>query len=152
MDAPNVFRSKVDWWLFLILASIPGIPMAAVWTSAGGSPPLSLWTPLIIAGLLVVAFAPVRYVIEGETVSVQCGLLRWEFTAFHVKEVQSVQPTWDILASPALSMDRLDIDLGFRPRILISPKDKAGFLRALQGLDPELRPVNDSLIRRAPEQ
>jgi hypothetical protein len=152
MDAPNVFRSKIDWWLFLILLSIPGIPMAAVWTRAAGSLPLSLWTPIIIVALLVIAFFPIRYVIEGETISVQCGLLGWEHTAFHVNEVQSVQPTYDILASPALSLDRLNVDLGFRTRIMVSPKDKAGFLRALQTLDPELRHVNGSLIRGAPER
>jgi len=147
MDGQNVFRSKVDWWLFLILLSIPGIPMAVVWTRSAGSPPVSVWTPLIIAGLLVVAFFPVRYVIEGETISVQCGLIQWEHTAFHVKEVQSVQPSFDILAAPALSLDRLSVDLGFRAGVLISPKDKAGFLRAVQALDPELRLVDDSLIR-----
>ncbi|HYI92445.1 MAG TPA: PH domain-containing protein, partial [Bryobacteraceae bacterium] len=71
------------------------------------------------------------------------------YTAFSVEEVQSVRCTHNPLASPALSLDRLSIQLGFRGNILISPRDKAGFLNALGALDPGLRPVDGSLIRVA---
>ena len=147
MGSPKVFRSKIDWWLFLILLSIPGSQIAIGWTKfAAGSPPASFWIAVAVPVLLVIAFFPIRYVIEGGTVSVQCGLIGWEYTAFPVKDVQSVRSTHNSLSSPALSLDRLRVDLGFR-EILISPKDKAGFLRALEKLDSQLRPLDDSLIR-----
>jgi hypothetical protein len=150
MDAATVFPSKVDWWLVLILLSIPGIPIALQWAElASWSPPSSFWTPIIVVTLLVIAFCPIRYVIEGETVSVQCGLISWEYTSFQVQEVQSVRPTHNLAASPALSLDRLSIDLGFRAGILISPKDKAGFLGALAELDPQLILRDGSLVRSA---
>jgi hypothetical protein len=150
MDATTVFRSKVDWWLALILFSIPGVPMLVRWTRFDtGSLQPSFWIPVIVAAALLVVFVPIRYVIEGETISVQCGVIGWEYTAFHVREVQSVRPTYDILASPALSLDRLSVEMGFRGAILISPKDKAGFLRALEKLDSQLRLQDGSLIRVA---
>ena len=150
MTSPNVFRSKIDWWLVLVLLSIPGWQIVMGWTKlAAGSPPVSLWIAIVVPALVVIAFFPIRYVIEGETVSVQCGLIGWEYTAFRLEDVQSVRSTHNPLASPALSLDRLKVDLGFRGEILISPKDKAGFLRALGALDPQLRTLGDSLIREA---
>ena len=104
---------------------------------------------MAVVGMVFVGFFPMRYVIEGETVSVQCGLIGWECTAFRVQEVRSVRAAYDILASPALSLDRLSVDLGLRGEIMISPKDKAGFIRALESLDPHLRLQNDSLVRDA---
>jgi hypothetical protein len=148
MTPTHGFRSKVDWWLILILLSILGIPMAVQWGQlTAGSVPSSLWTPMVVVAALAIAFVPIRYVIEGETVSIKCGIIGWEHSAFHVQEVLSIKESYDVLAAPALSLDRLSVDLGFRGQLLISPKDKAGFLRALAELDSRLRPENGSLIR-----
>jgi len=139
----------MDWWLVVILLGIPGWPIATEWTGlATGSRPAP-WIAMVVLALLVIAFFPIRYVIEGETVSVQCGLIGWEYTAFHAEDVKSVRSTHNPLASPALSLDRLSVDLGFRGKLFISPKDKAGFLRALGALDPKLHRLNDSLVREA---
>jgi hypothetical protein len=147
MDAPLAFRSKVDWWLILLLAGIPVIPLAIEWNDGGRSSPAFFLIPAGIVALISIVFFPIHYVIEGETISVRYGIMRWEYTAFRVQEVQSVRPTFNPLASPALSIDRLSVDLGFRGKLLISPKDKAGFLRALAQLDPQLRPQDGSLLR-----
>jgi hypothetical protein len=146
MDTTAVFRSKVDWWLILILLSIPGAPFAMLWKTSGAFPS-AFWTPILVVTILGAIFFPIRYVFEGETVSVQCGIFRWEHTAFHVNEVRRVRPTHDVLASPALSLDRLSVDLGFRGEVLISPKDKSGFLRALTQLDSGLQLRGGEVIR-----
>ena len=143
-----MFRSKIDWWLVVIVLSIPGWRIATEWTKlATASPPASFWIAIGMLALLALGFFPIRYVIEGESVNVQLGLIGWEYTAFRVEDVQSIRPTHNPLASPALSLDRLSIDLGFRGNLLISPKDKAAFLSALGTLDPELRLLGGSLIR-----
>ena len=150
MSPQNVFRSKIDWWLILLVFGVPSLRIANEWArGATGNPPVSFWILLFVLAIGVIAFIPIRYVVEGRMVSVQCGMLGWEYIAFPVEEVESVRSTHNPLASPALSLDRLSIELGFRGRILISPRDKDRFLRALEALDPELRPVDDSLIRVA---
>ena len=150
MSPPNVFRSKIDWWLILLVFGVPGSQITNEWLRrTTGNPPVSLWIMLFVLAIGLIAFFPIRYVVEGRTVSVQCGMIGWEYVAFPVEEVQSVRSTRNPLASPALSLDRLSIELGFRGRILISPREKDRFLRALEALDPELRPVEDSLIRVA---
>jgi hypothetical protein len=143
-----MFRSKIDWWLVVIVLSIPGWRIATDWTKlATASPPASFWIAVGALAPLVIGFFPIRYVIVGETVSVQLGLIRWEYTAFRVEDVQSIRCSHNPLASPALSLDRLSVDLGFRGNLLISPKDKAAFLRALGTLDPQLRLLGSSLTR-----
>jgi hypothetical protein len=150
MSSPNVFRSKIDWWLMLLICGVPAFQIGKEWMKdTTRMPPVSAWTPVLVLAVVVIAFIPIRYVIEGRVVSVQCGLIGWEYVAFPVDDVQSVRSTHNPLASPALSLDRLNIELGFRGRVLISPKDKAGFLRALGTLDPQLRPADGSLIRVA---
>jgi hypothetical protein len=144
----DVFRSKIDWWLILLLVVPAILPVATELTKHGVVPAAaSRWMPTIVLALLAAIFFPVRYVIEGTTVSIQCGLIGWGYRAFSVSDVQGVRPTHKPLSSPALSLDRLEIDLGFRGAILISPRDKAGFLTAMQTLNPELRLRDGSLVR-----
>jgi hypothetical protein len=148
MGSETVFRSKIDWWLILLLLVSAGWPVAMQWTRSGtGYPPHSFWILIGVPALFVIALAPIRYVIEGRTVSVQLGLIGWEYTAFSVDDVQSVRPTHNPLASPALSLDRLNVDLRSRGTVLISPKDKAGFLNAIRTLNPQLQLLDDSLVR-----
>jgi hypothetical protein len=144
------FRSKVDWWLVLLVLAVPGWQIAAEWTRrVGGYPPASFWVLIAVLALMGVTLVPTRYVIEGRTVSIQCGLMAWEYAAFPVEDVLSVQPTHNPLASPALSLDRLKVRLRSGGDVLISPGDQKGFLRALSALDPQLRPDGRSLLRTA---
>jgi hypothetical protein len=64
-----------------------------------------------------------------------------------VDEIESIRPTHNPLSSPALSLDRLNIELHTGRNILISPKDKSGFLQALMTLDPRLQRSDRSLVR-----
>jgi hypothetical protein len=88
-------------------------------------------------------------VIEGNTVSVKCGFIGWEYAAFSIRDVRSVRPTHNPLASPALSLDRLRVELPIHGDLLLSPKDKAGFLQALTQINPALQLHNGSLVRAA---
>ncbi|MGH9627730.1 MAG: PH domain-containing protein [Bryobacteraceae bacterium] len=145
-----MFRSKIDVWLLLLLLGIPAWRIAAEWSNHGTAyPPVSFWILVTVLAVFVIGFIPIRYVIEGTTVSVQLGLIGWEFAAFHVEDVRSIRPSHNVLASPALSLSRLRVELGFDGPILISPKDQAGFLRAIGALDPQLRIVDGSLVRAA---
>jgi hypothetical protein len=142
------FRSKVDWWLVLLVLAVPGWQIAAEWARRGGGyPPASFWVLIALVALMAITLVPTRYVIEGRTVSIQCGLIAWEYGAFAVEDVQSVQPTHNPLASPALSLDRLKVELRSGGNVLISPRDKEGFLGAISALDPQLRPEGRSLLR-----
>ena len=61
--------------------------------------------------------------------------------------IDAVEPARNPLSSPACSLDRLRIEYGAK-RIMISPLDKAGFLRALAARAPQLEVSGDSARRR----
>ena len=56
-----------------------------------------------------------------------------------VADIVGVTPSRNPLSSPALSMDRLNISYGKRKFILVSPEDKAGFIRAVEQAKQELQ-------------
>lgn len=68
------------------------------------------------------------YSIEGPTLKVRSGPFNWKIP---IDQIQSITPTKSPWSSPALSMDRLRITWGNNRRILVSPRDKEGFAKAL---------------------
>ena len=142
-----VFRSRIDWWLVIIALAVPGWQIARQWSERGSALPPAFWITLGVLAFLIIALAPIRYVVEGRTVIVQCGLIRWEYAAFSVDDIQKIRPTHNPLGAPALSLDRLNIELTSGREILISPDDKSGFLRAIEALNPQLRLAGNSLVR-----
>ena len=49
-----------------------------------------------------------------------------------MNEIKTVTPTSNPLSSPALSLDRLQINYGRWGSIMISPKDKEAFIQDLE--------------------
>jgi hypothetical protein len=134
--APKRFKSKIDRWLLYLLIAVmifEVVVMSAAATQADG--PLEatvlILAALVIVGLLGSMLIGTHYTVDGNTLRIACGPFRWKVP---VDAIDSVEPTRNPLSSPALSLDRLRIQYGKR-RILVSPADKAGFLRAI-GQDP----------------
>ena len=127
------FRSKVDWWLAVVLvtcaaASVVGVVAVAVAESAFlalGLVPLLL----ISAGLPLWLLRCTDYTFDEVNLHVRCGPFSWRVP---LQEIRTVTPTHDPLSSPALSLDRLRIEFGRMESIMVSPKDKGGFLAELR--------------------
>ena len=146
----TVFRSKVDAWLvalvFVSLAlATAGAAIAAV-TAGEARVWLGLAFFLAVGGFVAWLFATTRYELDGRTLTARSGPLRWRVD---VGTIASVTPSRNPLSSPALSLDRLDVRFGKGKRILLSPADRDGFLRALARADPALERKGDGLQRSA---
>lgn len=128
----ETFSSKVDTWLVLILAASALLALcgvgAATWAGEM-SIAASVATVLVTAGVPVWIFATTRYDISNESLIVRSGPFRWSIP---LVEIKSVTPTRSPLSSPALSLDRLRIEYGQGRVVMISPSDKAEFLRVLE--------------------
>ena len=126
------FKSKIDRWLLLLLVAImvfEVVVMSIVATQVN-SPREA--TVMIVAALAIVALigsmlVGTHYTVSGNTLLVACGPFRWKVP---IDAIRSVEATRNPLSSPALSLDRLLIHYGNR-RIMVSPSDKAGFLKAI---------------------
>lgn len=143
------FRSKVDWWLGVLLVALPAIGLVtAIMLQLSGDSGAAIvgWLSLAGIGLLYVLVVwPVEYTLEADELVVRFGVMR---SRIPYRSISGVSPTRGVLASPALSMDRLAIDTGGKLAPMISPADRDGFLAGLATRAPHLRRDGDRLVAR----
>lgn len=141
--------SKVDWWLGVLIAAVPvGSVLAAVALHLSGDHggALVAWVSLAAIGALYVGVVwPVAYELHDEALVVRFGIIRSRVPYASIREVR---PSRSVLASPALSLDRLAIDTGTRPALTISPVDRDRFLGDLAARATHLVRDADRLATR----
>lgn len=131
---PVVYRSAVDRWLVVVLGFgmlLAGTSVAIVLVVGDAAArAIAALVALAGVGLPIWILRSTSYTLTGPELLVRSGPFRRRVA---IADIASITPTTNPLSSPALSLDRLRIEVrGARP-ILISPADKAGFLAELEG-------------------
>jgi hypothetical protein len=124
----KIYKSKVDWWLVLLVAGIFGYPIM------DGILMHDYFLSVLFSGILLVFFLlskTVTYKIEGE------NLIIWH-TKIEIKSIRKIYRTNNPLSSPALSLDRLAIVYNKFDEILISPKERNEFIDELLKINPSI--------------
>ena len=125
------FKSAVDWWYYLVVVLAAAIAFSAVVPAVlGGELSFVLGAATILLTLLLPVWLLVstRYEIDAKTLLIRSGPFSWRIA---LSEVQSVKPSRSLLSSPALSLNRLEIQYGGGRRILVSPEDHDAFIDAI---------------------
>ncbi len=135
---PKRFVSKVDGWLpgvFVVVVLIQVFALAAAMTESGaqGGIAVGVVAILLTVGLFTWLLRSTFYEVSSDTLRIVCGPFRQRIT---ISDIKTIEPSRSALSSPALSLDRLRISYGENRRVLVSPADKRGFMRAL-GRDVE---------------
>ena len=141
------FKSKIDWWLYLLLIFLPFQSVGVlIYLYAQGDP--NAWADwigvFIVAGIYGGLLFSLYYELEEDALLIRFGMVR---SRVAYKDITLVEPTRSLISSPALSLDRIQIhsktDLG----TIISPKDKSLFIETLANhvehlelIDEKLRP------------
>ncbi len=127
------FKSKIDRWLFLVLVLaivIDFVVIAAVLLQPGD--PLTATITIIASSLVVALIISImigtHYTVTRDLLVIRSGPFRFNVP---LHQIESVRESRSPLSSPAMSMDRLLVRYGKRRRIMVSPDDKAGFLKAI---------------------
>ncbi|SEL03026.1 PH domain-containing protein [Maribacter orientalis] len=127
------YPSKIGIGLVIFIAAVlvgSTIPMI--------SPPI--WVGLIINLLLFIfighLFLTTYYVIDGDSLYIKSSFLINK--KIDIKRVKKISETNTPLSAPAVSLDRLEIVYDEHGSILISPKDKLGFIAQMTRLNPEI--------------
>ena len=135
---PKRFVSKVDAWLpavFVLVVLIQIIALAGATADSADTMGILIGVGVLL--LTVVLFLwllrGTYYEVSADTLKIVCGPFRQRIT---ISDITAIEPTRSALSSPALSLDRLRIRHGKIRRVLVSPADKRGFIRAL-GFDEE---------------
>lgn len=139
-NAVTVYRSKVDAWLVAVLVTSVIASMVGAMFVVPVRPPLTWALAALIAGVGV--FLPLwllnstRYSLLAGELLIRCGPFRWRIP---LAGITGITPTSNPVSSPALSLDRLRIDYGTGDSLMISPRDKAGFIRELEAARRRMR-------------
>lgn len=132
----TTFRSKLGKELIIpISILIVGLGSLMAWQR--------IWPGLmVIAGVAIFVtyiFLTTYYQIDGKSVKIRCGLF------FNLKididAIRRISETNNPLSSPATSIDRLEIKYQKDRKIdtvMISPKDKTGFIKMITELNPAI--------------
>jgi membrane protein YdbS with pleckstrin-like domain len=149
----QLYPSKRDGWIVVLLWAAAAVILFVAGNLWRAPAPFALRLLISVLLILVAAFMlwtlyRTRYTLTESTLIVQSGPFRW---VIDMKAITEVFPTRNPLSSPACSLDRLQIRYGnSRPGIMISPQDKAGFLRALAARSPGLKLDGDRALRDKP--
>jgi hypothetical protein len=124
----KIYRSKIDWWLMLIVYG------AFVYPVVDGIRMKQYILSLVFVGIILLIsflFYNTRYTIEGE------NLLIWR-TKIDINSIRKVYKTRNPLSSPALSLDRLAIVYNKFDEVLISPVERDDFIQELLKINPNI--------------
>ena len=129
-----VFKSAVDAWFWVLIGGT-AIVLIAVMVPVLKSGSVITLAAMVMAvalglGLPVWLAFSTDYRIEQDTLHIRSGPMSWTIKR---DSITSVTPSRSLLSSPALSIDRLEIRYGKNKSILVSPRDKAAFIQALEG-------------------
>ncbi|MEI7492231.1 MAG: PH domain-containing protein [Bacteroidota bacterium] len=127
----KTFRSKVDTWLLATLIILLGgtaslMAYERIW--------FMMVSIMLIAGFISYMLFNTIYRISGKTLIIRSGFLSRQ--TIEIGSITRISESNDIITSPAASLDRLEIIYGKRKRILVSPRDKTGFIKELSLVNP----------------
>ncbi len=147
----TVFRSKVDRWIVVVLGSAAMLSFAVSLVVAVVSPSatekalvLGGWCAL--TGGVAWLLRSTRYLVEDARLLVRSGPFSWSIP---YDRIEAVLPSTSPASAPALSLDRLELRGTGRRSLLVSPRDREGFLAALLARCPHLTRVGP-VLRRPP--
>lgn len=124
-------RSRVDWWLPLLIVGATVAILLDVARSPDAQRGAQLTAVVVAAvclGLLGWLVLSTHYTFEDIALVIRSGPLRSEVPYARISRVEHSR---SFLAAPAMSLHRLMIHFGVADIALISPADVPGFLRAL---------------------
>jgi len=102
---------------------------------------LGAWAGVIVIAVVLAfvihLFATTYYTIDGAKLKVRSGFLI--NITIHINTITKIVPTRSILSAPAVSLDRLEVFYNKYDSVIISPKDKMGFIA-------ELKEVNEGIV------
>ena len=126
------FESKIDLWLILFLVLIFG---GILVRSAYDQNWISFSFILLVVIFIAYMFSTTFYIIENKKLVIKCGI--FYNLSIEIEKIKRISESYNIISSPALSFDRLEILYNKFDIVLISPKDKRRFIEAIEKINPE---------------
>jgi hypothetical protein len=148
MPDPRRFDSAVGSCIVIPMVAVLAL---LVTTQARGLSVLPLVLLTALLAFLLWTMRSTYYVFADGHLVVRCGSVSRRIRVADIRRVRAVR---SVVASPALSADRLELTGGFGA-VLVSPRDRQGFLDLVRDAAPDARvevgPVSVGGAARAPD-
>ncbi len=136
-----VFKSKISTGLLiLLLIAILLAPAIMLYHRT------HVWEAIILllltSSICLPSLLNTRYTIEEKVLKIRSGIFYKKNLA--IDSIRKIVETNNMISSPAASLDRLELFYNNFDSVLISPKDKAGFIRIIQAINPEVEVIYKS--------
>ncbi len=135
----KTFKSDISLGIFVILMVLLGASFLITLSSNSGLLSMVVFFVQLSSIILVLnIFLQTDYTISNEgKLFIRCGV--FYKTNINISDIHSVEQTSELTSAPALSFDRLEIKYGNNKSIIISPKDKRGFIEKLLMIQPTIQ-------------
>jgi len=128
----TVYRSKIGWELVALLAA----SFTPAFITVANDPKKDEGGLYVMAGvmaLVTLLLFTTYYKVNGSTLRAYAFFIPYRPVA--ISSITKIEETFNPLSAPAASIDRLGITHG-GGYLLISPKDKAGFIAHMLQINP----------------
>lgn len=135
----KVYTSKKDIFLFAVICMIGS--SVACFNVAIENGDLISWSVALLLMVVCVFVSlliyPTKYIIDGGSLIIRCGFQR---RSIPISQITSMRRSHNLQASPALSVDRLEVVFKerFSDSILISPRNRKAFVEDLKAVNPNI--------------
>ena len=146
----QVFKSKIDTWFAVLMVGSSAICLvASYFVLVSGE---SILARTLIVSLLIISsvwmiwsLINTNYRITQGALILWCGPIR---SRVQINNIQEIGPSRNIASGPACSIDRLYIRFkGNKGGVLVSPKDRDGFVNAIASSDQDIEVRGKSAYR-----
>ncbi|MBE6341685.1 MAG: hypothetical protein E7069_13305 [Bacteroidales bacterium] len=132
MKQMKTFRSKIDWWLLVIMCIATLLPLYFQFFVENKGVGVYVISLLIL--ILSIFCLYIRYQISGGTLTI---LMLFGKKSYDISRIQYIEKSHCAISAPAASVDRLLIS--FPQQLLyVSPKNKREFVQALLKANPNI--------------
>jgi Bacterial PH domain len=144
-----IFPSKVDRWIIALMAIPLGASVVAIGSAVLAAPSpgavfFLVGVELLLLGFILLTFRSTRYEVTDREVIARSSPFRWRI---EIESIESIRPSRSPTSSPALSLDRLEIRYAGGRTLLVSPRDREGFLAAVVARSRHLHRAGEHVRR-----
>jgi hypothetical protein len=136
------FRSKIDAWVIATMVPAMAVSLFAAYSTvaSGAGPGIFGAAMLLVIGVVLPLWilSSTCYLVHDENLLIRSGPFRWNIP---LSDIMRVVPTSSALSGPALSLDRLLIEYCAGKTVLVSPRDRAAFMRAIGKAESAVLPA-----------
>lgn len=139
------YPSKIAYGLLIIIGLIMFGPMIYEFFTNDIDKKLYISFGILMVVALFIAhlFFTTYYTIKDDQLHIKSGIL--VDGKIDINTIKSVKKTNSILSSPAASFDRIIVFYGKYGEVILSPKNKIGFIKHLQEVNPKIECNFDEL-------